>query len=88
MKHFTCRELFPETPCCEDAENENFCCMQNEPGVPGAVLRVEVHSCCKHAHEARRLPIEFYLEHHVPYAPVTAKIERKKKREDDDDWLW
>lgn len=94
FKTFTCSELFPDTPCCED--KEQFCFMRNEPGVPGAVLRVEVRSCCKHAHKANKLPIEFFIEHHRPYVmrecaktPSMKKSERAARgKGEDDDWLW
>jgi hypothetical protein len=57
------------------------------------VLRVEVHSCCKHAHDVKRLPIEFYLKHHVPYVEERAtsketKEIKKDKRSRMDDLLY
>ncbi len=90
FKQFTCKELFPDTPCCDDAENENFCFMRNDPrSKTWEVLRVEVHSCCKHSHQVKRLPDEFFIKHHRPYVvKETTSILKKKKKEEDDDWLW
>jgi len=93
FKEFDCRDLFPDTPCCEERELERFCFMKNDPTQVGAVLRVEVRSCCKHAHQAKRIPVEFYIEHHRPYVVATqeAKVFTRKVRTkggDDDDWLW
>lgn len=91
FKNFDCKDLFTGE-CCPDRETERFCLMRNDPRSSNwEVLRVEVHSCCKHIHEAKQLPIEFYIEHHKPYVikEVAKSTSMKKKmKEEDDDWLW